>query len=324
MDDARSAIFEWALRGRLPEAKVPEALRLGEVTPDRGAWWNFIDRLLLGLGVVFVAVGGTFFVAANWQAMGLFVKFGLIEVPIVACIAMCWWRGLDTRVARATLFAAALFTGALLALVGQVYQTGADTFELFVAWAIAIVAWAAVARMPALWLLWLGIVNAAITFYFAVFPNLFGFLFFEHWNVLWALFAFDALALVVWEIACARGIEWLRARWAIRAVVFAGGTAITAAALLHAIDLDRTHLWTLLVYGVWLAAMYWAYRRRTTDLFVLAGCVLSVALVAAALALRLLLSADAGGLLLTGILVSGIAAWGARWLRRVAAEERVT
>ena len=45
-----------------------------------------------------------------------------------------------------------LFTGALLALVGQTYQTGADTYELFALWAFAITAWVAVARLPALWL----------------------------------------------------------------------------------------------------------------------------------------------------------------------------
>ena len=49
MDDARDAIFAWAVEGRLPQSKVAEALRLGEVTPDGGAWRRFIDWLLLAL-----------------------------------------------------------------------------------------------------------------------------------------------------------------------------------------------------------------------------------------------------------------------------------
>ncbi|MET0204922.1 MAG: DUF2157 domain-containing protein [Casimicrobiaceae bacterium] len=60
-------------------------------------------------------------------------------------IALAVWRGLDTLPGKAALVAA-LLAGALLALVGQVYQTGADTFELFAAWAVAIVV--LVARMP--------------------------------------------------------------------------------------------------------------------------------------------------------------------------------
>ncbi|MET0346849.1 MAG: DUF2157 domain-containing protein [Casimicrobiaceae bacterium] len=63
-------------------------------------------------------------------------------------IALAVWRGLDTLPGKAALVVAALLVGALLALVGQVYQTGADRFELFAAWAVAIVAWVLVARMP--------------------------------------------------------------------------------------------------------------------------------------------------------------------------------
>ena len=39
-----------------------------------------------------------------------------------------WWRGLNDPGGRASLFAAAILADVLLALVGQVYQTGADTF----------------------------------------------------------------------------------------------------------------------------------------------------------------------------------------------------
>ena len=50
---------------------------------------------------------------------------------------------------------AALLVGALLALVGQTYQTGADTFELFAVCAAAILPWVLVACFPTLWVLWL-------------------------------------------------------------------------------------------------------------------------------------------------------------------------
>ena len=45
------------------------------------------------------------------------------------------------RAGKAALLAASLFVGALLALIGQIYQTGADTFEMFAAWAALILPW---------------------------------------------------------------------------------------------------------------------------------------------------------------------------------------
>ena len=150
MDDARHAVILWANEGRIPAAHLADALRAAGVTPSAAQWNAFVQRLLAWLAAAALAASLLFFVAANWQALGRFGKFVLVEGVLVAALAVTWWRGLDTTVGRAALLAAALATGVLLALVGQVYQTGADTFELFAAWAAAIAVWVAVARQPGL------------------------------------------------------------------------------------------------------------------------------------------------------------------------------
>ena len=48
---------------------------------------------------------------------------------------------------------AAVAVGALLAVFGQTYQTGADPFELFLTWALLIVPWTLAARFEPLYLL---------------------------------------------------------------------------------------------------------------------------------------------------------------------------
>ena len=50
-------------------------------------------------------------------------------------------RACNRPAGKAALLAAALLTGGLLALIGQTYQTGADTFELFATWAALILPW---------------------------------------------------------------------------------------------------------------------------------------------------------------------------------------
>ncbi len=321
MSEERDAIFEWGEAGRLEAAHVAPALRVAGAIPEGGDWRRFLDGLLLGLGVVLIGAGMVFFVAANWQALGRYAKFALVELPIVLALAACWRFGLESLAGKAALVAAALLTGALLALVGQVYQTGADTWELFAAWAAAIAVWVAVARMPALWLLWLALVNNAVALYFAAFGGLLGFVFGTR-ETLWALFALDTAALAAWEALAARGAEWLRERWALRALAVASGGSATWLAVWSVLDFGRVGGWGIVAYAAWLGAVYAAYRRRTTDLFILAGSVLSVIVVVTATLSRWLLEREtAASFLFIGVAVIAMAGAGAWWLRHVAAEE---
>jgi len=80
----------------------------------------------------------------------------------------------------------------------------------------------------------------------------------------------------------------------------------------------------LVAYAAWLAGAYAAYRQRRLDLYMLAGAVLSVVVVAAGALSRAFLDrgGEAGAFLLIGIVVIGISAAGAWWLKTVAAGER--
>jgi hypothetical protein len=103
----------------------------------------------------------------------------------------------------------------------------------------------------------------------------------------------------------------------------ASGVAITFLALWSIFDHWRADGWYLLPYALWVAAMYWAYRARSVDLFILAGAVLSVVVVIS-LGLGRALSGmhSAGSFLFIGLVLIASAAAGAFWLRQVAAEER--
>jgi uncharacterized membrane protein len=322
VNESRSEVFGWTARGLVPPGRVADALSLAGVTPSHDQWRNFLDRLMLWLAIVALAAAVVFFVAANWDALGRFAKFALVEAAIVAALAVCIWRGPDSLAGRGALIAAALLTGALLALVGQVYQTGADTFELFAAWAVAIAVWVALGRQPALWIIWLALVNLAVAIYYSTFG---GFLriSFDPPAVLWALFAIDTLALAAWEVLAARGVAWLDVRWAPRVLAIASGTAITLLALWAIFGHWRANGWYLLPYFLWVAAIYWAYRMRRVDLFILAGAVLSIVVVIS-MGLGRAVSGlhDAGSFLFVGMVLIASAGAGAFWLRQVAALER--
>lgn len=320
MSHRRRDILQWAEAGRVAPENLRRALDIGGVLPRRAQWRAFLDRLLLWLGAVMLGAAAVFFLAYNWDDLGRFAKFGLAQGLVVAALAVLWWQGLERATGKAALLAAAIFTGALLALIGQTYQTGADTFELFAAWAVAILPWALLARFPALWVLWLALANLAVVLYFQAFHGIFGVLFGPE-RQLWLLFGLNTVALAAWEGLAKAGVAWLRERWAPRLVATASGAMATALLLMDIFDRGVLGLGWAAWIG-WMVAAYAVYRRRLKDVFVLAGGVLSAVIVAASLLMRWLSEVrfEAGALLLIGLVVIALSAAGGLWLRNVANE----
>lgn len=316
----RDEILEWMAEGRIAPERLRAALEAGGVLPSSGAWRGFLERLLLWLGVVFLGAALIFFLAYNWQDMGRYAKLALAQGAIVIALAFVWWLGLERASGKAALLAAALSVGALLALIGQTYQTGADTFELFAAWAVAILPWVLLGRFPALWIAWLALVNLALALYFLTFGLLWGMLFAPE-KLLWLLFWVNTVALAAWESAATR-IAWLRERWALRILATASGGVVTVLALFDIVDWREAGGLGVPAWLAWLGAAHFFYRRRARDLFVLAGGVLSAIVVASTFLGKHLLKIDSAfGFLLMSVVVIALSAAGGWWLRTVAQEE---
>jgi uncharacterized membrane protein len=315
---ARHEILDWAEDGRIAAHDLRRALELVGALPDAGAWRQFLDRLLLFAGTVLVAAGLIFFLAFNWNDLGRMAKLAMAEVLLIAALAAVWRFGVEHIAGKAALLGAALFTGALFALIGQTYQTGADTFELFAVWALAVLPWALVARFPALWLFWILLVNLAALLYLGTLRSPLWF-FAGSQRQLWLLFTLNTVALVVWEGLALSGIAWLRERWSVRILATASGGFATALATMDIVN--QRSFSGVLVWLAWMAAAYILYRHKVKDLFVLAGGVLSVVVVVSTFVIRHFFRADAGAFLLIGLLVIGISAAGGWWLKSIAAEE---
>jgi uncharacterized membrane protein len=316
----RATILSWTEHGAIDDAQA--ALSATGQLPSARDWRTFLDRLLLWSGATALGAAAVFFIAHNWSALGRYAKFGLLELAIVAAVVGYWRLGPERPSGTAALLVACIVLGALLALVGQTYQTGADTYELFAAWCALIVPWVIVGRYAALWLLWLALANFAVALYFRTFGGWLGFVFAGE-NQLWLLFALNTAALLAWELA-ARRIDWLAARWAPRVVAVAGGSAITLLALHAVLDSGEGRGIALAVYAAWVSCAGFVYVRAKRDLFVLAGGCLSLIAVVSAFLARHLFAAggDAGAALLIALAVIGMAAAAGWWLKQLAAESR--
>lgn len=314
MSGLRGEVLDWFEAGRVLPGREREVLRVAGISPGRAHWRAFLGRLTLWLGIVALASAVVFFFAFNWAALGRFAKFGLVEAGIVAGLLACWRLDLDGAPGKAALLFLSLLTGALLALTGQVYQTGADSFELFAWWALLILPWVLVGRFSPLWLVWLALVNAALFLYFRIA--------FDLEALLWAMFVLNGLALIGWEAGHRSGLAWLRDSWPPRLVAMASG-AMATALMMSAIlgSGDAMALFSTLAYAAWLAAFHFWYRRVRPDLFMLAVGLLSLIVTVATFLGETLLGSGSAGYLIIGLVVIGLSAGGAIWLKWVGREQ---
>lgn len=318
MNARRQLLIDWMERGVIAPEKLHAALAVAGVFPSDAGWRRFLDRLLLWLGALMIAAGAIFFFAYNWDDLGRLAKFALAQALVVAALAVIWRTGIEHIAGKVSLLAAALFVGALLALVGQTYQTGADTWELFAVWAALILPWALLGRLAVLWLLWLGIVNLAIVLYYSTFGILFGLVFGTE-RLLWTLFGLNAAALAIWELLALRVPQ---ERWAVRVLAVGSGALVTVLAIFSIVEWQTGSTLGLIAWFGYFAVVYAVYRRYLRDVFMLAGGVLSAIVVIATWLGDLLFDAvqEESVFLFLALIVIGLSAAGGAWLRRVAAE----
>lgn len=310
----------WMEAGAIAPERVAQALVLGGVVPDRQGWQRFMDRLLLVLGALTLAAAVIFFFAYNWNALGKLAQFALAEVLVVLPLLVYWKLGVDKLAAKVSLLAAAVMVGALLAVYGQTYQTGADTVQLFFTWAALILPWVLVGQFPALWLLWLVLLNVSVVMYCLVFRS-FLWISFGSVDVFWLLLLLNSAAWALWEVASLR-FAWLVSPWAVRLLAVASGVAMAMLVLDSIFDPSTGRVLPWLAYFAWLGILYAVYRRKRPDLFMLAGACLSLIVCITSLVGKLMLdrSEAAGLMLFLAMLVVAEAAAAAIWLKRVHAQ----
>lgn len=154
-------LFKLAEDGLISREELARIEQLGVLEPSVDAWRRAADRLFALGGVLLLGAAVVYFFAYNWADLHRFAKLGLASLALAGCVGMALVTAPAGTLFRAVLLGACICTGVLLALVGQVYQTGADVWELFAAWALLMLPFVLLSRSSASWALWLAVTNAA-------------------------------------------------------------------------------------------------------------------------------------------------------------------
>jgi len=269
------------------------------------------------LAAALIGVGLVSWVAANWQGMSRFARFGLLQAVVLALCAGAAWRP-GARGPLALL--AFLAVGALFASFGQTYQTGADPWQLFATWALLCLPLALAVRSDVLWAPWALVAMTAVSLWLHAHTG-------HRWQVKPQDLGAHALA---WSAALAlvlalgpRASRWTGAGpWARRTAVTLAVTLLTGSALgalFHAPVAPHYALGLFLLA----AASAALSRPRSFEVYGLGAAALGVnTLMVAGLARWLLGDPDPGEpigrLLLIGLAAAGLLAATVQWVLRQA------
>ena len=157
--DLRLALYELAAEHRLDSRATLRLERLAGLHDEPATLRRWLPR---GVAVLAAALGGLgiiFWIAANWETLGRFGRFALLQGVVLVMCAGALWR----PAARAPLGLLALLAiGGLFAFFGQTYQTGADPWQLFALWAVLALPLCLALRSDVLWAPWALVAITAI------------------------------------------------------------------------------------------------------------------------------------------------------------------
>lgn len=187
--------------------------------------WTYTLFVLFGAAQLVAAV--VMFFAFNWRALPDAAKIALPQAAMATSFLIFAVLPRRSPVGAAAGALGIVLIGVAMAVVGQVYQLGADPWGLFAVWAVFALPLAIVARSDAYFAIWFIIASTAYNLWAEqVARPLFGL---DERLIPASYAVLAALALVARDIVAApvagqppRWLRWFIAFWSLAAATFAG------------------------------------------------------------------------------------------------------
>ena len=160
----RKLLLFLAGRGKIDATDYQEALQT-KIYTTLPVWQMVLRTGLLALGLGLIASAVLFLLAFNWEALTTAQQLGLAGTSVAVPVLLSITPLFAPTTQKMLLTLGAVMVGGLFAVFGQIYQTGANGYELFFTWLIFITLWTVLVDYPALWVVWLFVLNLTLFFY---------------------------------------------------------------------------------------------------------------------------------------------------------------
>lgn len=319
MDNLRQAdqLLKWTEQQQLNRQQLQQAAQHLALQPASADWLRQANRLLLFTAAVLLGCALIFFFAYNWPLMPYLGKLALAGAAVLLSGIVAVLSPHNGLARRAALFACSIFTGALLALIGQSYQTGADIWQLFAAWAALITPLVLLSKSRGSYLLWFVLLELALWRYldsqsrFWLFDSARQLQLFTLANAV--LLLFSEFALPRLGLVKHKPLLWLATLALLLPLTFGGIIGVW----------ESRYQLNLLCYLLLATALTWWYWRLQRDVLIVALLVFSAIAVSTAVLAQVLDGADGFFQVnLLALYVIGSSAGAAIWLKKLLQEAR--
>ncbi len=300
-------LYQLAASLPLTEQALENGLRKLGVIPDQQQWKNWLIIISVGLGAALFLSGVIFFFAYNWESLHRFVRFSILGIGVISSAFAAYKFGLDKLPGKLLITASSVLTGVLLAVFGMVYQTGADSYQLFASWAAVILPWVIAARFQPLWLIWLLLINIAVIRWLGI-TNFGWFSGFDTFrNTMHIAIFINAAVLITREATKLIHSKPETGRWFPGLVAWFLLSALSWVPVEVIFDGGRGKMWQglLLMYFVTISSMSYYYLKVRHDLFMLVLCMVSAIIVLTSGFIKVLFhqNGEFGAILLVGLFI---------------------
>lgn len=346
-------------------SKIPSNQSNQPNDPNPQQWQAFIDKTLLWLGLLALVFSLLFFIAYNWFEMGKWGKFILVQSGLVmSVLAYLFYtpktqpeimgnidsidgdmsndetyqkpqQSIDSSTSKKALYHSyqplllltiSILMGILLALFGQVYQTGADPWQLFATWAVFMMPLAYVSRSAVLWLLFVGLVNVSVSLYGGLSSRFILFDTVLRHKGLWLHVLVNAVFFMVWYALKQRGhslhqksaseTTWLDSGWLRYPLALC---SLLFVMLLTCFNILDSNVWmqllTTFIFSAWVWYLFYLYRIKQLDLGILSLCACACICVITTTFVEMISLRGAGDFLLIAMIIIAQSTFAVGYLR---------
>jgi uncharacterized membrane protein len=285
-------------------------------------WGLWISRLMLIIGTTLVLAGIIYFFAFNWSKISPLVKMSSIQFGIIGCLIGAYYYSLQRISGQVLLLSATVLVGVFMAVFGQIYQTGADAYQLFMMWSLFTLGWTIISNFAAQWIFWLVITNTFLVLWWeqAALPTReMEFMIFTYMAVL------NGVALALREYFALKEYEWLRVRWTRVVLIIATLVIMLIPITIWIVEPSRATQSNIFSGMIGLAGhgvAYFVYRHKLPDMWSLAATILSGCIIVEVAGFKILSEmfhrADAIMFLMIGLMTLGVFTSAIIYLRKIA------
>jgi uncharacterized membrane protein len=195
----REDIYQFNQHSSIKKEIIDRALH-ENVYAKEGEWIRFLKYIFIALGIGFTVTGIIFFFAYNWENLDKTFKLILVQGILIISVLFYLFSKKNELIKKITITGSSVLVGVMFAVFGQIYQTGANSFDLFILWTLLILPWVIVSKFSPLWFIFYVLCNTSFILFkeqYAVYWSEQTFLF--YYIILQSIFAIPCIYLTEYK-----------------------------------------------------------------------------------------------------------------------------